>query len=193
MSEDAAQQAEPELLEERRGDSGEIVWLTLNRPKARNALTFPMYERIGEICLEVNADPSVRAVVFTGAGGRALAAGTDISQFRAFDREEDALAYEGRLDRVLGALESVRVPTIAATARACTGGGAGIAAACDLRICTPSLKFGFPIAKTVGNTLSMANFARLTMLIGAARVKELIFMARLGGRPPAGADRAGDG
>src|SRR2546429_1777368 len=181
MSEDAARQAQPELLEERRGDSGEIVWLTLNRPKARNALTFPMYERIGEVCLEVNADPSVRAVVCTGAGGLACAAGTDISQFRAFDKEEDALAYEERMDRVLGALERVRVPTIAAIAGVCTGGGAGIAAACDLRICTPSLKFGFPIARTLGNTLSMANFARLTILIGAARVKELIFMARLGG------------
>ena len=187
MSENPAQGAEPELLEERRGDSGEIVWLTLNRPRARNALTFHMYERIGEICLEVNGDPSVRTVVFTGAGGRAFAAGTDISQFRAFDTEEDALAYEERMDRVLGALESVRVPTIAAIAGACTGGGAGIAAACDLRICTPSLKFGFPIARTLGNTLSMANFARLTMLIGAARVKELIFMARLVGADEAAA------
>src|SRR2546428_12801920 len=183
MSEDAAQQAEPELLEERRGDSGEIVWLTLNRPRARNALTFPMYERIGEICLEVNADPSVRAVVFTGAGGRAFAAGTDISQFRAFDKDEDALAYEERMDSVLGTLESVRVPTIAAIAGACTGGGAGIAAACDLRICTPSLKFGFPIARALWNTLSMAHFSRPAMLVGAARVKELIFMARpVGGR-----------
>src|SRR5947208_16654500 len=112
MSEDAARQAEPELLEERRGDSGEIVWLTLNRPKARNALTFPMYERIGEVCLEVNADPSVRAVVVTGAGGQAFAAGTDISHFRVFDQEEAALAYEPRMDRVLGSPERVAVRTI---------------------------------------------------------------------------------
>ncbi|TMF35810.1 MAG: hypothetical protein E6I27_14645, partial [Chloroflexi bacterium] len=68
MNEDTVGRVEPELLEERRGDSGEILWLTLNRPRARNALTFPMYERIGEVCLEVNADPSVRTVVFTGAG-----------------------------------------------------------------------------------------------------------------------------
>ncbi len=181
MSEEAPQQVGPELLEERRGDSREIVWLTLNRPQARNALTFAMYERIREVCREVNADPSVRTVVFTGAGGRAFAAGTDISQFRAFDKEEDALAYEERMDGVLGALESVRVATIAAIAGPCTGGGAGIAATCDLRICTPSLQFGFPIARTLGNTLSMANFARMTMLIGAARVKELIFTARLVG------------
>ena len=91
------------------------------------------------------------------------------------------------MDRVLGALESVRVPTIAAIAGACTGGGAGIAAACDLRICTPTLKFGFPMARTLGNTLSMANFARMTMLIGAARVKELIFTARLLGAEEAAA------
>jgi enoyl-CoA hydratase/carnithine racemase len=187
MSERGGEPVGPELLEERRGDSGEIVWLTLNRPQARNALTFAMYERIGEICLQVNTDPSVRIVVFTGAGGHAFAAGTDISQFRAFDKEEDALAYEERMDHVLGALESVRVPTVAAIAGACTGGGAGIAAACDLRICTPSLKFGFPIARTLGNTLSMANFARLTMLIGATRVKELIFMARLVGADEAAA------
>ena len=73
MSEEAAQQVQPELLEERRGDAGEIVWVTLNRPQARNALTFAMYERIRELCLEVNADHSVRVVVFTGAGGRAFA------------------------------------------------------------------------------------------------------------------------
>ncbi len=172
-------QAAAQVLEERRGERGEIVWVTLNRPHARNALTFAMYERLAAIAEEVNADASVRAVVITGAGGKAFAAGTDISQFRAFDKEADALAYEERMDRVLTALETIRVPTIAAIAGACTGGGAGIAAACDLRIATPSLRFGFPIARTLGNTLSIANFARLTMLIGMARVKELIFMARL--------------
>ncbi|HEX6348893.1 MAG TPA: enoyl-CoA hydratase [Candidatus Dormibacteraeota bacterium] len=168
-----------EILDERRGAAGEIRWVTLNRPEARNALTFAMYERVQEIAEEVDADPSVRVLVFTGAGGKAFAAGTDISQFRAFEREEDALAYEARMDRVLTALESVRVPTLAALAGACTGGGAGIAAACDLRICTPSLKFGFPIARTLGNTLSLGNFVRLTALLGMARVKDLIFTARL--------------
>lgn len=170
---------EPEVIEERRGDGREILWVTLNRPQARNALTFAMYERLGELAAEINGDDSIRCLVITGAGGKAFAAGTDISQFRAFETEEDALAYEGRMDRVLGALESVRVPTIAAIAGACTGGGAGIAGACDMRVATPSLRFGFPIARTLGNTLSMNNFARLTALIGMARVKELIFMARL--------------
>lgn len=171
--------AQPEILEERRGAGGEIAWITLNRPHARNALTFSMYERLYELALEVNEDDGVRCLVVTGAGGKAFAAGTDISQFRAFDTEEDALRYEGRMDRVLGALERVRVPTIAALAGACTGGGAGIAGTCDLRVATPSLRFGFPIARTLGNTLSMANFTRLTLLIGMARVKEMIFTARL--------------
>ena len=173
--------SQAEILEERRGDQGEILWLTLNRPQARNALTFAMYDRIRELSEEVNSDPSVRVLVFMGAGGKAFAAGTDISQFRAFDREQDALAYEERMDRVLTALESVRVPTLAAIAGACTGGGAGIAAACDLRICTPSLKFGFPIARTLGNTLSLGNFVRLSALLGMGRVKDLIFTARLVG------------
>lgn len=173
--------SEPEVLVERRGEAGEILWVTLNRPQARNALTFGMYERLYELALESNSDPGLRCVVITGAGGRAFAAGTDISQFRAFEREQDALEYEGRMDRVLGALEAVRLPTIAALAGACTGGGAGIAGACDLRIATPSLRFGFPIARTLGNTLSMANFARLTMLVGAARVKDMVFTARLVG------------
>ena len=177
----AGEASGPEILEERRGPAGEIVWVTLNRPQARNALTFGMYERLYELSRQVNEDDGVRCVVFAGAGGRAFAAGTDISQFRAFDREEDAHEYEGRMDRVLGALERVRVPTIAAIAGACTGGGAGIAAACDLRVATPSLRFGFPIARTLGNTLSMANFTRLTLLIGMARVKEMIFTARLVG------------
>src|SRR5262249_7394817 len=124
-------------------------------------------------------DRSVKAMILTGAGDKAFAAGTDISQFRAFKTPEDALAYEERIDRVLGTLERCRVPTIAAVAGACTGGGAGIALACDLRIGARSAKFGFPIARTLGNCLSMANYARLASVIGAARTKEIIFTARL--------------
>ena len=78
-----------------------------------------------------------------------------------------------------GGLERCRVPTIAAIAGACTGGGGVIAACCDLRIGTASTKFGFPIARTLGNCLSVRNLARLSALIGAPRVKDLIFTARL--------------
>ena len=154
--------------------------ITFNRPAARNALTFAMYERLAEICAGLGqADPKLRALVITGAGEKAFAAGTDISQFRAFAGPEDAIEYEARLDRVLEAVERCPVPTIAAVAGACTGGGAGIAAACDIRIAARGARFGFPIARTLGNCLSMANYARFAALIGPARVTEIVFTARL--------------
>jgi enoyl-CoA hydratase/carnithine racemase len=162
-----------------------IATVTFNRPQARNAFTFAMYERLAEICTAADADRSIRAMILTGAGGKAFAAGTDISQFRTFDTPEDALGYEARIDRVLTALEQCRVPTIAAIAGACTGGGAAIAGCCDLRIAAANSKFGFPIARTLGNCLSMSNYARFADLIGAARVKDLIFTARLVEAPEA--------
>ena len=165
-----------ELLYEVRDGIGRI---TFNRPQARNALTFAMYERLAEICHEAGSDPAVRALLLTGAGEKAFAAGTDISQFRAFSTPEDALGYEARIDRVLGALEACPKPTVAAIAGACTGGGAGIAACCDLRIGATTLRYGFPIARTLGNCLSASNYTRLVALIGPARTKEIIFTSRL--------------
>src|ERR1700755_276844 len=156
-----------------------IARITFNRPQARNAMTFAMYDRMAEICLEINADRSIKALILTGAGDKAFASGTDISQFRAFKTAQDALDYEARIDRVLGTLEQCRVPVIAAIAGACTGGGAGIAACCDIRIGTVSTRIGFPIARTLGNCLSMSNISRLVSLIGPARTKDLIFKARL--------------
>jgi len=155
--------------------------VTFNRPQARNAFTFAMYERIAQICEQANQDRTIKVLVFQGAGDKAFASGTDINQFRAFTTPQHALDYEGRIDRVLGQLEQCRVPTIAAINGACTGGGAGIAACCDLRIGTRTAKIGFPIARTLGNCLSMSNISRLTALIGPARVKDLIFTARLVG------------
>ena len=156
-----------------------IARVTFNRPQARNAMLFSMYERLTEICAGIEADRSVRALILTGAGDKAFAAGTDISQFRAFETPEDALGYEARIDRVLGALERLRVPTVAAMAGACTGGGAAMAACCDLRIAAATLRFGFPIARTLGNCLSVSNYARLAALVGPAKVKDMVFTARL--------------
>lgn len=153
--------------------------VTFNRPQARNAMTFAMYERLADICRAANADRAIKVLILTGAGDKAFASGTDIAQFRAFTSPQDALDYEARIDRVFGALESCRVPTIAAIAGACTGGGAGLAACCDMRIGTASARIGFPIARTLGNCLSMSNISRLVTLIGAARAKDIIFTARL--------------
>jgi len=161
--------------------------VTFNRPQARNAFTFAMYERLAEICGQADNDRSIKVLVFQGAGDKAFASGTDINQFRAFTTPQNALDYESRIDRVLGRLEQCRVPTIAAINGACTGGGAGIAACCDLRIGTKSVRMGFPIARTLGNCLSMSNISRLTALVGPARVKDLIFTARLLGAEEAAA------
>src|SRR6202158_921388 len=141
-----------------------IARMTFNRPQARNALTFAMYEQMAAICETVNAD---------------------ISQSRAFKTSQDALDYEARIDRVLGMLEQVRVPTIAAIAGACTGGGAGVGACGDSRIGTQAARICFPIARTRGNCLSMSNISRLVSLIGPARTKDLIFKARLVEAPEA--------
>src|ERR1051325_8538820 len=156
-----------------------IAKITFNRPQARNALTFAMYEQMAAICESANADRSIKVMILTSTGDKAFASGTDISQFRAFKTAEDALEYEARIDRVLGTLELCRVPVIAAIAGACTGGGSGIAACCDIRIGTASTRIGFPIARTLGNCLSMSNISRVVSLVGPARTKDLIFTARL--------------
>src|SRR3954466_15784423 len=159
-------------------DNG-IAKIVFNRPRARNALTFAMYERMAEICQEINGDRSIKALILTGAGDKAFASGTDISQFREFKTAQDALDYEARIDRVLGTLEQCRGPVIAAIAGACTGGGAGFAACCDIRIGTANALMGFPIARTLGNCLSMSNISRVVSLVGPSRTKDLIFTARL--------------
>jgi enoyl-CoA hydratase len=165
-----------ELLHEVRDG---VAYVTFNRPQARNALTFAMYERLAEICNGAGQDRSIRAILITGAGDKAFAAGTDISQFRAFDKEQDALDYEARIDRVMTAIERCRVPTIAAIHGACTGGGASIAACCDLRIASRTMKYGFPVARTLGNCLSLVSYARLVYLVGPSLVKDIVFRARL--------------
>lgn len=172
---DLAKEAE-DLVFECKDGIGRIIF---NRPQARNAFTFAMYERLAAICEQANDDHAIKVLVLRGAGDKAFASGTDINQFREFRTPQDAIDYENRIDRVLTTLEQCRVPTIAAINGFCTGGGAGIAAACDLRIGTNSTRIGFPIARTLGNCLSMSNVSRLTALIGAARVKDLIFTARL--------------
>ncbi len=158
-----------------------IGFLTFNRPEARNALTFEMYERLAEICSMSPEEHGARVIVLTGAGDQAFASGTDISQFLAFDSEEVVTAYEHKMSAVLDAVEDCPVPTIAAIRGACTGGGAAIAAACDLRVGAPSQRFGVPIARTLGNCLSPDNYARFSAILGASRFKEIIFTARLVG------------
>ena len=163
------------LTEDRDG----VRYVTFNRPEARNALTMQMYQALADACASTSDNGAITALVVSGAGGKAFAAGTDMTHFRDFSTPEDAWNYETTMDDILGAVEHCEVPTIAAINGACTGGGGAIAAACDLRLATTTLKFGFPIARTLGNCLSVTNLARLADLIGAGRVREIMLTARL--------------
>ena len=164
-----------DLLAEREGG---VVWLTFNRPQARNAVTFAMYDGLAQACDQIAADESVHAVILRGAGG-AFAAGTDISQFRTFATADDALAYERRFENAVGKLENLPRPVIAAVRGDAVGGGAALLLACDLRVCTPQSRFGVPIARTLGNCLSIRNTARLVEAVGSPRAAALLFTGDL--------------
>ena len=160
-------------------EQGGTLLIQFNRPQARNALTFAMYEGMADAIRAIPNKPHIRVVVITGVGGKAFAAGTDIGQFKAFTDAQHAIAYEQSISKLLGVVADCPVPTIAAVAGACTGGGFGIAACCDIRLATEDAKFGFPMARTLGNCLSLSTHARIADLIGIARVKDLIITARL--------------
>jgi enoyl-CoA hydratase/carnithine racemase len=158
---------------------GPALWVTFNRPEAHNAMTFAMYEDLFAACERADADDEVRVLVLRGAGEKAFVAGTDISQFADFDESgEDGLAYEATIDRIVGRLEAVGKPTVALVDGFAMGSGLALSAACDLRVCTPAARFGLPIARTVGNCLSMENYARLAALLSPARLKDIVFTAR---------------
>jgi enoyl-CoA hydratase/carnithine racemase len=165
--------------------SSNVIWdsdglvgtLTFNRPHARNALTWDMYDGLVEACERFDAS-DLRVLIIRGAGG-AFAAGTDIAQFRDFTSGDDGIAYERRLDAVIDRLEAVRRTTVAVVEGPAIGGGCAIALACDIRLCSPAARFGVPVARTLGNCLSAANLARLVDLVGPARTKELLVTSRL--------------
>ncbi|HSC25756.1 MAG TPA: enoyl-CoA hydratase/isomerase family protein, partial [Vicinamibacterales bacterium] len=157
---------------------GHLAFFTFNRPDARNAMTWGMYDALVAACDRVDGTPEVRVLVLRGAGGKAFASGTDIGQFTSFASRDDAIAYERRLDGVIDRIERVDAVTIAQVEGAATGGGCAMALACDLRVCTPAARFGVPIARTLGNCLSAVNYARMIELIGPARVKDVLFTGR---------------
>jgi enoyl-CoA hydratase len=161
-----------------------IVRVTIDRPEARNAMTFALWERLRELARDLGADRTVGSVIFTGAGDAAFVSGTDIAEFRGFGAD-DGVAYEARMEEVMLAVEAIPVPTIAAIAGACTGGGAALAACCDLRVGAPNARIGVPVARTLGNGLSIGNLARVAHLIGLDKTKLLLLTATLLAAPEA--------
>lgn len=141
-----------QLLVER---DGAVLTVTFDRPRHRNAMTWAMYDGLYDACEQADADDGIRVLVLRSSAAKAFIAGTDIGQFSEFASGADGVAYEERIARVVTRLEDVDVPTVAAIAGFCVGGGLAIAAVCDLRVATGTARFGVPIARTLGNCLSM--------------------------------------
>jgi enoyl-CoA hydratase len=160
---------------ERRGTTALI---TFDRPNARNAMTWSMYEQLDQALDRVASEPDLRVAVLRGTGGH-FVAGTDIAQFVSFMSGEDGVAYERRLEPVIAKLESLHVVTVAAVEGYAVGSGMVLATACDLRVSTPDARFGVPIAKTLGNCLSLTNYARLVAVLGVSRTKAMLLTAEL--------------
>ncbi len=152
---------------------GAVAEIVFDRPHARNAMTWRMYEQLAEACDDIGGRDNVKVVILRGAGEQAFIAGTDITQFENFDAEK-GLEYEASLEAGLQKLERLKAVTVAVLRGYAVGGGLVIAAVCDLRIATPGARLGMPIAHTVGNCLSAPNLARLAHLLGSAQVRSMI-------------------
>lgn len=158
---------------------GAVARIAFDRPAARNALTWAMYEELDAILAELSEDPALRVVTLRGVGGQAFVAGSDIAQFQEFRGAEDGLAYEAKMDRYAERLLAVPVPTVAIIDGWAVGGGLNIAACCDIRIANRQARFGIPIARTIGNCLSMKTYARLLGGFGEARARRMLLLAEL--------------
>ena len=155
-----------------------IAFVTFNRPEARNAMTWAMYDGLARACEAIASDDHVRVALLRGAGG-SFVAGTDIQQFTAFKGGEDGIAYEKRIEASISQIELVGKPLVAVIEGFATGGGLIIAASCDFRLATPDARFGVPIARTLGNCISVGNVARLMAHFGPARAKRMLLLAEM--------------
>jgi enoyl-CoA hydratase/carnithine racemase len=155
---------------------GAVARITFDRPGARNAMTWAMYDELSAALAGLETDSTIRVAELRGAGGH-FVAGTDISQFESFSSGDDGVAYERELETIVASLEAVRVPTVAVVQGHAAGAGLLLATACDFRVCTPDARFSAPIARTVGNVLSVRGVARLVAHLGPSRTKALIMSA----------------
>jgi enoyl-CoA hydratase/carnithine racemase len=160
---------------------GAISTVILNRPEKLNALTKPMWQRLGQVMRELSADDDVRCIVLRGAGGKAFAPGNDIAEFET-ERSNFAQgkAYGAILHDALGAIADCRHPTVALIEGICVGGGLEIAALCDIRICGEASRFGVPINK-LGLVMAHAELAALVQLAGRAVALEMLLEGRVFG------------
>lgn len=168
--------ADGDLLVRRRPGVVEVVF---NRPERHNAFTSGTYAGLLDVCAELHEDPATRVVVFRGAGGRAFAAGNEISEFTSLGTGEDGVAYEAKVGRVLRAIAELPQVTVAAVEGVCVGGGLAVATHCDLRIAADGARFGYPIARTLGNALSAFIVYRCASVFGESLTREMLLASRL--------------
>ncbi len=168
-----------DLLIERRDG---VLAITFNRPHRRNAFTRAMYGELRQLWIDTAVDRGVRVVVLRGAGGQAFAAGNEISDFVETD---DVVEYETWIREMLDGLFALPQVTIAAIDGVCVGGGLAVATNCDLRVATAASRFGYPIARTLGNALSAPVLYRCAAVFGESLTREMLLASRL-----VGADRA---
>lgn len=160
-------------LKVHRGDG--VVAVYFDRPERRNAFTAAMYRAMQDLWGELAADTSVRVVILRGVGGKAFAAGNEISDFL----EQDPVPYEESIREMFSALWALPQVTIAAVDGVCVGGGLAVATHCDLRIATPHSRFGYPIARTLGNALTSPVVYRCASVFGESLTREMLLSSRL--------------
>lgn len=166
--------SEPIRLTVHPSGAAEIV---IDRPERHNAMTLDMYESLLTLIARCAQDRTVRCILFRGAGGKSFISGTDIAYFKDFRDGRDGVAYEAFVERVIDTVERIAVPTVAVIDGWAVGGGLALATACDFRVCSDGSRFGAPIAKTLSNTLSSRNIARLQTALGVPRVKKMLLLA----------------
>ena len=155
-----------------------IGWMILNNPERHNAISLEMWEGALEIMAEFSANPEVRVMVLTCAGGKAFASGADISKFKDERQEADSVArYQATTQQAYSAIQAMKIPTIAMVRGFCIGGGTAVAVCCDIRICNEGAKFGVPAAK-LGLGYGVGRAQPLVDLVGPAFAKEMFFTGR---------------
>ncbi len=122
--------------------------MTFNNPERHNAMSLEMWKQPSIISMASRKDPEIRVLVLTGAGGKAFVSGADISKFGdERSSKEGVEKYNAAVELGYSTVHRFPKPTIAMIRGYCIGGGLGLAACCDIRICSPNSKFAVPAAK----------------------------------------------
>jgi len=159
--------------------SGAVARLTLNRPEARNALTFAMWRALPEVAEMLASDRNCRVLVLTGKGEKAFSAGADIAEFpETYATPETARNYNAAVRSAQAAISELPFPVIAEIRGVCFGGGCGLAMHADLRFAAHDATFAITPAK-LGLAYSFADTRRLVSLAGPAHAKDILFSGRV--------------